>query len=49
MTSDLDLAAQVLDLVPRATDAEVLVERHTLALTRFANSYIHQNVGEMPV
>ena len=46
MSSDLDLAGRVLDLVPRATDAEVLVERHSLALTRFANSYIHQNVAD---
>jgi predicted Zn-dependent protease len=28
------------------TEAEVLVERRALALTRFANSYIHQNVAD---
>src|SRR5262249_20231272 len=27
-------------------EAEVLVERHELSLTRFANSYIHQNVAD---
>jgi predicted Zn-dependent protease len=41
---------QVLDLVraeagPDA-EAEVLVHRNDLALTRFANSYIHQNVAD---
>jgi predicted Zn-dependent protease len=48
--TELDLAAQVLDLVRTATgsaaQAEVLVERKALALTRFANSYIHQNVAD---
>ncbi len=48
--SQLELAAQVLDLVRAVgrsgTEAEVTVERHTLALTRFANSYIHQNVAD---
>ena len=48
--SEVDLAAQVLDLVRTlsgpGTQAEVLVERRTLALTRFANSYIHQNVAD---
>ncbi len=47
---DLDLAARVLELVRvlagPGTQAEVLVERRTLALTRFANSYIHQNVAD---
>ncbi|HEX6872819.1 MAG TPA: metallopeptidase TldD-related protein [Micromonosporaceae bacterium] len=42
-------AAQVIDLVrsanPRA-QAEVVVDRVDRALTRFANSYIHQNVAE---
>jgi predicted Zn-dependent protease len=40
-----DLTAQVLDLV-RGAEAEVTVERHALALTRFANSFIHQNVAD---
>lgn len=43
------MAAQVLDHVrvaaPRA-EAEVLVVRQDLALTRFANSFIHQNVAD---
>jgi predicted Zn-dependent protease len=48
--TELDLAARVLEWVrvlggPR-TEAEVLVDRRTLALTRFANSYIHQNVAD---
>ena len=44
----LELAEHVLDLVrSRATDAEVevTVRRGTEALTRFANSFIHQNVA----
>jgi predicted Zn-dependent protease len=45
-----DLAAQVLDAVRRLAgaqaQAEVLVEHVSLALTRFANSYIHQNVTD---
>ncbi len=45
-----DLASQVLDFVKAATggaaEAEVVVERQALALTRFANSYIHQNVAD---
>ncbi|MGC9668813.1 TldD/PmbA family protein [Planosporangium sp. 12N6] len=46
----LDIAGRVLDLVRNvagpAAEAEVLVERQELALTRFANSYIHQNVAD---
>jgi predicted Zn-dependent protease len=45
-----DLAARVLDRVAAATGgaaaAEVTVVSGTLALTRFANSFIHQNVAE---
>jgi predicted Zn-dependent protease len=45
------LVEQVLDLVtriaPAGTEAEVTAETHTLALTRFANSYIHQNVSDI--
>ena len=46
----LDLAARVLDLVRAAagpgTEAEVSVDHYALALTRFANSFIHQNVAD---
>lgn len=45
-----DLADQVLQAAKRAggadAEVEVLVERATAGLTRFANSYIHQNVAE---
>jgi predicted Zn-dependent protease len=48
----LDLTGQVLDHV-RATagdaEAEVGIDDTTVALTRFANSYIHQNVAERSV
>src|SRR5207237_7926387 len=48
--TELDLAARVLEWVRvlggPGTEAEVLVERRQLALTRFANSYIHQNVAD---
>jgi predicted Zn-dependent protease len=48
--TELDLAARVLDLVRETAgahaEAAVTVERNVLALTRFANSYIHQNVAE---
>jgi predicted Zn-dependent protease len=47
-----DIAAEVIDLVGRAAagaDAEVLVDRTDYALTRFANSFIHQNVAERTV
>ena len=43
------LAARVLDLVrarSASAEAEVRVQLGTLALTRFANSFIHQNVAE---
>jgi predicted Zn-dependent protease len=47
MSDRLDLAARVLDLVrsvaPEA-QAEVLVEARSRALTRFARSFVHQNV-----
>ncbi len=45
----IDIAAQVLDLVKSespAAEAEVTVDNTELALTRFANSFIHQNVAE---
>jgi predicted Zn-dependent protease len=50
---ETDVAERVIDLVRAnagsAVQAEVLVERHELALTRFANSYIHQNVADATV
>jgi predicted Zn-dependent protease len=45
----LDTAAAVVDLVRAASpgaEAEVVVETVEHALTRFANSYIHQNVAD---
>ncbi|NBE80663.1 TldD/PmbA family protein [Micromonospora rubida] len=49
----LDLAGRVVDLVRRlggpGAEAEVVVTRSELALTRFANSFIHQNVAESGV
>jgi predicted Zn-dependent protease len=48
--TQLDVAGRVLDLVRAAAgpaaQAEVMVEQQDLALTRFANSYIHQNVSD---
>ncbi|MFI6133848.1 metallopeptidase TldD-related protein [Micromonospora sp. NPDC051141] len=50
MSDERDLAARVVELVRRAAgpgaEAEVVVTRSDLALTRFANSFIHQNVAE---
>lgn len=50
MTPELDIAAAVLELVRTAAgnsaEAEVTVNRQALALTRFANSFIHQNVAD---
>ena len=48
-TDALALAARVLDLVrarAASAEAEVNVRTGTLALTRFANGAIHQNVAE---
>jgi len=45
----LSVAGKVLDLVRAASataEAEVLVDHTDLALTRFANSFIHQNVAD---
>ena len=39
-------AERVLDLAPKGFDCEVVVTTGTSALTRFANSFIHQNVSE---
>ncbi|MBO4210734.1 PmbA/TldA family metallopeptidase, partial [Micromonospora echinofusca] len=51
MSTELDLAGQVVELVHRLagpdSEAEVVVERGELALTRFANSAIHQNVSSV--
>ncbi|MGN9776422.1 TldD/PmbA family protein [Micromonospora sp. H33] len=51
--SELDVAGQVIELVHRlggpAAQAEAVVTRADLALTRFANSFIHQNVAESGV
>ncbi|MEU3453206.1 metallopeptidase TldD-related protein [Micromonospora sp. NPDC006766] len=48
--SELDVAGRVVELVRRLAgpdaQAEVTVIRTDLALTRFANSFIHQNVSE---
>ncbi len=48
--TQLDVASRVLDLVREiagpGAQAEVNVSRQDLALTRFANSYIHQNVAD---
>lgn len=50
MTSPFDLAGQVVELVRQVAgpgaEAEVGVESAELALTRFANSFIHQNIAE---
>jgi predicted Zn-dependent protease len=41
-----DLCQQVLDLVGGRAEAQVTAHQSRPALTRFANSFIHQNVGE---
>ncbi|GIE83764.1 TldD/PmbA family protein [Actinoplanes regularis] len=50
MSAELQLAAKVVELIRelagRSAEAEVMVRHHALALTRFANSAIHQNVAE---
>ena len=49
-SEELDIASRVLDLVRQrggaALEAAVRVDRSSLALTRFANSAIHQNVAD---
>ena len=40
------IAAAVLELVGRRAEAEVVVTTGRDSLTRFANSFIHQNVAE---
>lgn len=52
MTSELDIATNVLDLATKAdpgAEVEVGVDANRLALTRFANSVIHQNVADETV
>lgn len=48
--AETDLAVRVVELVRRAAgptaQAEAYVDHRALALTRFANSFIHQNVAE---
>ncbi len=47
--TEQDLAAMAVDLAAAAVagaDVEAAADRHRLALTRFANSVIHQNVAE---
>ena len=46
MSREIQLAEQILDLVGDRAEAEVLASTGNLALTRFANSFIHQNVAE---
>jgi predicted Zn-dependent protease len=50
MSQELDLAGRVVELVKdmagQGAEAEVVVDHTALALTRFANSAIHQNVAE---
>ena len=48
----VDTASEVIDLVRTANpavQAEVVVDAANSALTRFANSFIHQNVAESTV
>lgn len=46
MGGELELAQQVVDLVGDRAEAQVRVTRQRHGLTRFANSFIHQHVGE---
>ena len=46
MSVSREIADKVLGLVGSNVEAEVRVTRGASALTRFANSFIHQNVGE---
>jgi predicted Zn-dependent protease len=42
----IELAQRVLGMVPAGVEAEVFVDHMARALTRFANSFIHQNVAD---
>jgi predicted Zn-dependent protease len=45
--TELDTAQQVLEFAgPTGAEVEVSVDRYAVALTRFANSFIHQNVAD---
>ncbi len=46
MNRDQALVSEVLEMVGDRCEAEVLVDVGTSSLTRFANSFIHQNVSE---
>ncbi len=46
MTNGHDVVARTLEMVGDRAEAEVHVDLGTTALTRFANSFIHQNVAE---
>lgn len=46
MSRTIELAGDVLDSVADRAEAEVVVTGGVAALTRFANSFIHQNVAE---
>jgi predicted Zn-dependent protease len=48
--TELDIAQQVLSFArPSDAQAEVAVDRYAVALTRFANSFIHQNVADTTI
>ncbi|HEV7536200.1 MAG TPA: TldD/PmbA family protein, partial [Acidimicrobiia bacterium] len=49
LSSPEELCSQVLDLVGDRAEAQVTAARGQPALTRFANSFIHQNVGEVGI
>ena len=49
MSAPVELCEQIIDLVGDRAEAQVTVSRGRPALTRFANSFIHQNVGEAGV
>lgn len=46
MSMEQDLTNEVLGFVPDSIDAEVYAQVGSSSLTRFANSFIHQNVSE---
>lgn len=46
MSRTIEIASHVLDYVSDRAEAEIVVTGGESALTRFANSFIHQNVGD---
>lgn len=46
MTLAEDIASELMEMVPADAEAETVVATGTSSLTRFANSFIHQNVAE---